>query len=128
MAFDPGAERQAITYRQLTREDFRADKPPARTLAHARALGAVLCASIRATPESRFHTRRDGSQVWVAVIDRLRFRAEMERDCSWWNPSVPSPEEARLLEHEQMHFALFEIAARHLNQRTFDLAEQAALD
>ena len=68
------------------------------------ALGAVLCASIRATPGSRFHTRvegRDGSQAWAAVIDRLRFRAEMERDCSWWNPAVPRRDEARILEHEQ---------------------------
>ncbi len=64
----------------------------------------------------------------MAVIDRLRFRAEMERDCSWWNPGVRSRDEPRILEHEQMHFVLFEIAARHLNQRTFDLAEQGALD
>lgn len=145
LPFDPDADRRAITYRQISRDDFRADRPPARLLAHASALGAVICARIRATPDSRFHTkrthRRDGTPVWTAVVDRLRFRAEMERDCSWWNPRVPAHDAARILDHEQLHFALFEIAARHLNQRTFGLvtafrftaatqieAEEAAID
>lgn len=114
-----------ITYRQLSQNDFGADRPPARLLAHASALGAVICASIRVTPDSQFHTERvqrtDGSDAWVAIIDRLRFRAEMERDCSWWNPEVPAHSVARILQHEQMHFGLFEIAARHLNERIFAL-------
>ncbi len=79
MAFDPGAERPGDHLPAADAGGLPRRQATARTLAHASALGAVLCASIRATPESRFHTRRDGSQVWVTVIDRLRFRDRNEQ-------------------------------------------------
>jgi hypothetical protein len=111
----------AITYRELRRADFAAPQPAARFLSHASALGAVICAEIRATPDSWFHTsretRRDGSSYWVAIVDHLRFRAEMQPSCSWWNPRVDASLAPRILQHEQAHFGLFELAARHLNER-----------
>ena len=36
---------------------------------------------------------------------------------SWWNQTMPKNRETYVLQHEQIHFALMEIAARQLNQK-----------
>ena len=38
----------------------------------------------------------------------------MNRSCSWWNNGKSNESEHHLLQHEQIHFALYEIAARTL--------------
>ena len=40
----------------------------------------------------------------------------MDRKCSWWN-SKKSLQLDYVLQHEQIHFALTEVAARQLNQQ-----------
>jgi hypothetical protein len=44
----------------------------------------------------------------------------MDRDCSWWSPNTRSSEYT--LQHEQIHFAIREIAARRLNASAERLA------
>ena len=46
----------------------------------------------------------------------------MDRSCSWWNDAASSIPPAYVLEHEQIHFALAELAARGLNARAASLA------
>jgi len=59
--------------------------------------------------------------VYVATVLEARVDARMDRGCSWWNPNDRGLPQAYILQHEQIHFALFELAARKLN------AELAAL-
>ena len=42
--------------------------------------------------------------------------------CSWWNPQIPEEKKAYALQHEQIHFALTEIAARRLTQEAREVA------
>ena len=48
----------------------------------------------------------------------------MDRECSWWNPQHIGLPHEYILEHEQIHFALFEIAARRLNQQVARIQER----
>lgn len=41
--------------------------------------------------------------------------ALMDRRCSWWNERAAARAPAYVLEHEQIHFALYELGARKLN-------------
>jgi len=113
---DPAAYRpgDAIRYRALTRADFLADEPPQQVAAHAAFFGAFTCASI--VPEgmasARFEPTREAG-VHIARFEGVGFHAEMDRECSWWNPTGKAPS-AYVLEHEQIHFALTEIQARRL--------------
>jgi hypothetical protein len=109
-----------ISYRELTREDFRASALPRDADAYAKRIGALTCARIRTTPETNFRVQGtdDGSSVsYVGAFQTLAFHAQMDRNCSWWNQQNASLPEAYVLQHEQIHFALTELAARHLNQR-----------
>ena len=36
---------------------------------------------------------------------------------AWWNDKIASEQPAYVLEHEQIHFAIFELEARALNAR-----------
>ena len=59
-----------------------------------------------------------------ARVHNLAFTAFMDRDCSWWNPQHTGLPHEYILEHEQIHFALFEIAARRLNQQAARIQER----
>ena len=59
-----------------------------------------------------------------ARVHNLAFTAFMDRDCSWWNPQYTGLPHEYILEHEQIHFALFEIAARRLNQQAARIQER----
>jgi len=103
-------------YRSVTRDDFRASRPPVELGANARNMGAFTCVNVvpDGDPNVRFSLRGDGSQV--ARLDRASFHAEMDRSCSWWNEQGRL-DPAYVLEHEQIHFALTEIEARKLTAR-----------
>jgi hypothetical protein len=114
---DPSKYRatDVIPYRQLTREDFRGTAPPAQVAAHADAAGAFTCGNIvpLGAASSRFDpTRKPG--IYVGRFENAAFHAQMDRGCSWWNDGQAGLPSAYVLEHEQIHFALTEIAARHL--------------
>jgi len=61
-------------------------------------------------------TTANGDQVYDVTYKNLSYRALMKRNCSWWNPNTPESDEDYVLEHEQIHFALFEIAAREWSE------------
>ncbi|WP_155307346.1 hypothetical protein [Desulfosarcina widdelii] len=122
---DPAMIDEAFTYRQLTRSDFRAPALPADQDAHATAINAHTCARIRPTKDSRFsvvRTRYNDSVVFIGGIEKIRFEGIMIPGCSWWNPALPAGSQAYVLQHEQIHFALVELAARRL---TVDIREEA---
>jgi hypothetical protein len=56
----------------------------------------------------------NGEERYEGSLGHLRFHAVMDRSCSWWNPNARHPDYT--LQHEQVHFAIREIAARRLNQ------------
>jgi hypothetical protein len=47
--------------------------------------------------------------------ERLKFRAQMDRRRSWWNPNLKQVPLRYVLQHEQIHFAIAEVEARKLN-------------
>ena len=109
-----------IGYRQLTRADFHGQTVPREFAAVADRVGAATCGQVRTTPDTAFfvHWRKDSpggeEHHWVEV-KKLAFMALMDRRCSWWNDKVAAKAPAYVLEHEQIHFALYELGARKLN-------------
>ena len=115
----PEAARSAtIPYRELTRADFQRPTPPPELQRHPR-LGALTCAHIRPSQESTIKALPEqldsGRVVYRAVVQQVRFEAYMDPSCSWWNPDNEELSPEYVLEHEQVHFALFELAARRLS-------------
>ena len=121
------ASSDVISYRTLTRSDFRATRPPPEAREHAQAMGAATCALVLPASELRIagHPMQgsDGRVRYRGSIRGLAFRAVMDRSCSWWNAAARSPPPGYVLEHEQIHFALAELAARGLNARAASLME-----
>ena len=116
-----------IRYKDLTRDDFRADSPPEGAGGHFD-LGAATCVYLTTHPDMFLRAASRGldarlGQVRVTV-ENLGFTAFMDRSCSWWNPRSMTLPADYILEHEQVHFALFEIAARQLNARARELAPE----
>lgn len=109
-----------ISYRPLTRADFRGQQVPLEFAKVAERVGAATCGQVRTTPDTAFliHARKDSEtsreRHWVEV-KKLAFVALMDRRCSWWNDPVAERQPAYVLEHEQIHFALYELGARELN-------------
>jgi hypothetical protein len=110
-----------IAYRTLTRDDFQAPEPPAAVRAHLARLGAYTCAQIRLVDSGRLFAKPvrgpNGAMAFRAAPERVAFEALMDRDCSWWNESMTTMPQPYVLEHEQIHFALFELTARGMSSR-----------
>lgn len=134
-----------VPYRTLALSDFRARKPPSHLEHHGNTVGAALCGQIIITDDSGFSAQRltgaDGNISYRIRIRELGFRGEMLPGCSWWDPQLQTRSFHHVLQHEQVHFALIEIAARQLNVQaarlratfeaiadTRELAEAAATD
>jgi hypothetical protein len=113
-----------IRYRDLSREDFLADKAPAEVADFHGDLGAATCVFLTTDPEMIVRTTGDDRGLVYAQVENLRFMAFMDRGCSWWNPEPISLPDDYILQHEQIHFALFEIEARRLNRRSEWLTKQ----
>ncbi len=123
IAFDAG---DAIPYRSLTRDDFRGSEPPPHLAPHRERIGAATCAWIVTTPETAVAIAPlpdRGAPEYQAVPVALGFQAFMDRSCSWWNDEQGDLAADYVLEHEQIHFALFELAARRLNARAREISE-----
>ena len=109
-----------ISYRQLTRADFRGTQAPPEFAPVAARVGAATCGQVRTTPDTAFliNWRQAAPNAekrhWVQV-KKLEFMALMDRHCSWWNEKAASRAPAYVLQHEQIHFALYELGARKLN-------------
>lgn len=117
-----------ILYRTLTRADFRGERPPPELARYVDRIGAATCAHILTTPDTQVNIQAmpsdDGGIVYRASPRHLRFYAQMDRNCSWWNPRQVGLPADYILEHEQIHFALFELEARRLNEAVPELEEQ----
>ncbi len=114
-----------IRYRPVTRADFRASQPPARIAANAARMGAYTCVLILPVGDPRVKVQPQPDGSLVALLDSVRFRAEMDRSCSWWNDQTRL-DPRYVLEHEQIHFALAEIQARRLTAeiRSIEIVER----
>jgi hypothetical protein len=112
----------AIPYRTLTPEDFLASAPPAEVAAQAPVLGAWTCANVVPEAQPRIVLEPgDEPGTHVARLSTASFRAEMDRSCSWWNPKALGLPRNYILQHEQIHFGLTELAARRLSVEIGDL-------
>ncbi len=109
----------AFTYRQLKPEDFRATSLPAHMARHGESIRAQSATTIRITADSDFSIKRWpflGQMNYLGSINHLAFEAVMIPDNSWWNPNIKAEMRGYVLQHEQIHFALTEIAARKLTR------------
>jgi len=114
-----------IGYRKLTRADFKGEKAPPEFAAVADRAGATTCARL-VTPDLELEVsgvrKASGKEKYKSKVRAVSFKALMDRNCSWWNDKVASERPAYVLEHEQIHFAIFEIEARKLNARASEIA------
>jgi hypothetical protein len=111
------AAAEGFPYRELTADDFRAAALSEPMAGHAERINAHAAIQIRLTADSNFGiTRGDlyGQSYFFGRIERLGFEAVMLPGRSWWNPNIPANARGYVLQHEQIHFALTELAARQL--------------
>ena len=117
---DQAASTQGITYRQLKRSDFQALSLPRDLSAHEKQIQAHSCIQIRPTRDTRYKivpNKYDDQTFYFASLGHVGFEAFMVPGCSWWNPHMPKKRAAYVLEHEQIHFAITELAARRLTRQ-----------
>jgi len=113
------ASREGFAYRPLTVEDFQAASLPPEYSAYDQHLNAHSCISIRPARDSRARITQGvyGKQsIYLGSIPQVTFEAIFVPACSWWSPEVPEGRKAYVLQHEQIHFALAELAARQLTR------------
>ena len=115
-----GVSDDVISWRPLDIGDFRAARPPASLWNHGERLNAVSCVFIGTDEEIILVVEREapvaGSARFRVRISSVRIVSLFDRSCSWWNTGVPHDRIAYTLEHEQIHFALAELAARRLQR------------
>jgi hypothetical protein len=115
-----------VEYRTLTRADFQATTLPNGGKGIPLHASAALFGAIEVAPEfSWFVTQlKTGSDstLFEATAHNLRFQAIMDPKTSWWREELDSVSTAYVLEHEQIHFAIFELGARRLNARITEIA------
>jgi len=122
---ESGQEEGGVSYRILTLEDFRSsassDNAP-----HSKKTGVVSCARIRMASKAKVVAipqpllRRGGFPGYIGNFTDLEFYAVLDRECLAWNQRNAEREVSILLEHEQAHFAIMEIAARRLNRQLYE--------
>jgi hypothetical protein len=65
-----------------------------------------------------------GQSYFFGRILHLAFEAVMIPERSWWNPKIQGEMRAYVLQHEQIHFALTELAARKLSSDSQEWASE----
>lgn len=115
--FDAGLD--FVEYRQLTLEDFKAQTPPAAIKGYEHRINAHTSVSLRPSTPIHYTISHPNQNfgVYKARLEQLWFKAVMLPAYSWWNPKLHRNRTAYVLQHEQVHFALMEIAARRLNEK-----------
>lgn len=111
-------DKKGFTYRQLKRKDFQARSLPAESRQYRHNIGAQSCISIRPSEGSKIsivQSHYQGMLFYAGSLAQLTFEAIFVPDCSWWNPGIARSKEEYVLQHEQIHFALAELAARKLS-------------
>jgi hypothetical protein len=112
----------AFPYRALVIGDFRAPSLPAELSEHGNRFLAHSSIQIRPTAATKSvvssaYSPYFDTVIWSGRIVAIGFEAVMLPDRSWWNPKVTGEQTAYVLQHEQIHFALVELAARRLTRR-----------
>ncbi len=110
---------EGFRYRPLTVEDFKAPSLSSPYEAYNDHINAHSCISIRPSETSQVRITQGvygGKMFFVGSFPEVRFEAVFVPACSWWNPEVPGNRRAYVLQHEQIHFALAELAARQLTR------------
>jgi len=110
---------QAFTYRAVTVDDFQAQALPEDLVSHAQNIAAHACCRIRTTKDTRYKITRGylNEQIhYFGSIQSAGFEALMIPECSWLNPDLDEDKLEYVMQHEQIHFALMELAARKLNR------------
>jgi len=98
-----------IFFRDLQRSDFKGEQPPP---GFDHRMAAAICVYVQPELDFTYLGHENGSHVFQVSFGQPAFRAVMDRDCSWWNSDMTGEDTEYILEHEGIHFALFEIAAR----------------
>lgn len=115
-----------IRYQTLTRDDFQATTPPNEGKGIPRHASAALVGAVRVAPQSDWSVTQlktgSDSTLFEATARNLRFEAIMDPKTSWWHEELDSISTAYVLQHEQIHFAIFELKARSLNARLPEIA------
>ena len=117
----------SFAYRDLTMEDFHADSLVEPMMEHADKINAHAAIQIRVTADSSLRMTQShlyGQAYFFGSIERIGFEAVMLPERSWWNPGIPAGLRAYVLQHEQIHFALTEIAARRLTKESIEWASK----
>ncbi len=87
---------------------------------------AALIGAVRVDPQSQWlitQLKTEGDATsFEATVPHLRFQAIMDPRTSWWREELDSISTAHVLQHEQIHFAIFELEARSLNARATEIA------
>lgn len=115
--FDPSVV--FINYRQLTVDDFKAVTPSATIADHKNMINAHTSVSLRPVTEIQYiiSPPHNNFGLYKAYLQELAFKSVMVPSRSWWNPQLAPEKTVYVLQHEQIHFALMEIAARKLNKK-----------
>ena len=125
-----GEPADAISYRKLERGDFRRTSAPGQIQHGKYELGALTCGQLLTSPDTQLSlestTAPNGKVRHRGRFKVLKFRALMDRQCSWWNPTNREP--TYTLQHEQIHFALYEIQARRLNESAAELVSETLIE
>jgi hypothetical protein len=121
-----------IRYRTLKRSDFKGTEAPEAFRAVADKVGAATCARIVSDPPAQIEitqqTSPDGDKTTTGRIKVIGYRALMDRSCSWWNDKADAQPDEYVLEHEQIHFAIFEVEARRLDRQVKEMAESTVVE
>lgn len=114
---DPSLE--YVSYRQLRVEDFKAQNPSPGIMDHKHMINAHSSLSLRPASEIHYFISppHNSFGLYKAYLQELSFKAVLFPTRSWWNPDLPPEKTTYVLQHEQIHFALMEIAARKLNKK-----------
>jgi hypothetical protein len=115
----PASHNHGFTYRALSVDDFQAQSLPDNLVSHTQNIAAHACCRIRTTEDASYKITRGylNQQIqYFGTITHIAFEAVMVPACSWLNPKVTEEKLDYVLQHEQIHFALMEIAARDLTR------------
>ena len=113
----------AFRYRPLKVDDFQAPALPEDLASHSQNIAAHACCRLRTTRDARYKITRgylNQKIHYFGSIEYVEFEAVMVPDCSWLNPKIGKEKLDYVLQHEQIHFALMELAARKLNRESKD--------
>ena len=111
------ASTKGFGYRQLAVKDFQAEALPSDYRQYNHRIGAQSCINMRPSRSSEIRIIQSyyhDMPFYVGTISKLTFEAIFVPDCSWWNPNLAKGRKEYVLQHEQIHFALTELAARKL--------------